>query len=63
MAAYYEAGSHEATRVSTGFSRREYARHQPERDAQPVRASAMLRGLPSPDLLTAVAVCATGQAI
>ena len=62
LAAYCGAGSPSDTRVGTGLSGREYTLRPPEPNAQTVRASAMLLGLPAPDLRTVGAVCATAQA-
>jgi len=63
LAAYYGEGAHGATRVGTGLSGREYSLQSPKHNAQTLRASAMLLGLPAPSLQTAGAVCATAQAL
>jgi hypothetical protein len=53
LAAYYGAGAYGATRVSTVVSGGEYALQNLERNAQTVRASSMLLGLPALDLQAA----------
>jgi len=63
LTAYYGAGTHSATRAGTGLSGGEYMLRLPELNAQTVRASAMLLGLPAPDLQTAGAVRVTAQAL
>lgn len=62
LAAYYGAGSHEATRVNTRLSGREHTIWPPVPKAQTAPASALLRRLPVPALLTAGAARVTALA-